>query len=92
MDFVSALPKTRTGHEVVWVTVDRLTKSAHFIPLSTNWSIKKLAQLYIQEIVRLHGVLVTIVSNHDLQFTSGFWRSLRQALGTKLQFSIAFHP
>ena len=92
MDFVSALPKTRAGYEVVWVIVDRLTKSAHFIPLRVGWTMEKLAQLYIQEIVRLHGVPVTIVSDRDPRFVSRFWKSLHEAMGTKLQFSTAFHP
>ena len=92
MDFVTALPRTSQGHDMVWVVVDRLTKSAHFIPLKTGCTMEKLAQVYVDEIVRLHGVPLTIVSDRDSRFVSRFWRSLHEALGTKLQFSTAFHP
>ena len=92
MDFVTALPRTPSGYEVVWVIVDRLTKSAHFIPLRVGCSLEKMAQLYIREIVRLHGVPVDIVSDRDPRFISRFWQSLDETLGTKLQFSTAFHP
>ena len=92
MDFISALPRTSSGHEVVWVIVDRLTKSAHFIPLRVECSLSKLADIYVKEIVRLHGVPVEITSDRDPRFVSRFWRSLHEAMGTKLQFSTAFHP
>ena len=72
--------------------VDRLTKSAHFLPINVEDSLEKLAQLYVDEIVRLHGVLVSIVSNRDPRFTSRFWPSLQAALGTRLHFSTTFHP
>ena len=90
MDFVSALPRTRSGHDMIWVIVDRLTKSAHFIPLKTGCSMEKLAQIYIHEIVRLHGISLTIVSDRDPRFVSRFWKSLHKALGTKLHFNTAF--
>ena len=92
MDFISALPRTLAGHEVVWVIVDRLTKSAHFLPLRVGCSLAKMAEIYIKEIVRLHGIPVTITSDRDPRFVSRFWRSLHELLGTKLQFSTAFHP
>ena len=91
MDFVSGLPKTMRGHDSIWVIVDRLTKSAHFLPVRTTYTLDKLAELYVQEIVRLHGVPISIVSDRDSRFTSKFWKSLQDALGTKLKFSIAFH-
>jgi hypothetical protein len=74
------------------VIVDRLTKAAHFIPTKVKYSLEKLTELYLQEIVRLHGVPESIVSDRDPCFTSRFWRSLQQAMGTKLQFSTAYHP
>ena len=74
------------------MVVDRLTKSAHFLPVNVEDSLEKLAQLYVDEIVRLHGVLVSIVSDRDPRFTSRFWPSLQIALGTRLHFNIAFHP
>jgi len=92
MDFVSGLPRTQKGHDSIWVIVDRLTKSAHFLPVHTNESLEKLAKLYVDEIVRLHGVPVSIISDHDPRFTSHFWPSLQKALGTKLLFSTSFHP
>ena len=72
MDFVSALPITQSGNEVIWVIVDHLTKSAHFIPLRIGYTMEKLAKLYIREIVRLHGIPLSIVSNHDPRFVSRF--------------------
>ncbi|KAA3477441.1 reverse transcriptase [Gossypium australe] len=92
MDFVSGLPLTPSKKDSIWVIVDRLTKSAHFIPVCTYFSLDKLAELYISQIVRLHGVPISIVSDRDPRFTSRFWKKLQDALGTKLHFSTAFHP
>ena len=92
MDFVVGLPRAQGGFDAIWVIVDRLTKSAHFLPVHTTWSRERLAQLYLDEIVRLHGVPVSIVSDRDPRFVSHFWRSLQTALGTQLLFSTAFHP
>ena len=72
--------------------VDRLTKSAHFLPMKNSDSIEKLAELYVKEIVRLHGTPILIVSDRDPRFTSRFWPSLQRALGTRLHFSTTFHP
>ena len=76
----------------MWVIVDRLTKSAYFLPIQQTDSLDKLASLYVSEIVRLHGVPLSIVSDRDPRFTSHFWGSLQGALGTKLHFSTVFHP
>ena len=92
MDFVVGLPLTVRRHDSVWVVVDRLTKSAHFLPMRIDYSLDKLAELYIKEIVQLHGILVSIISNRDPRFTSRFWGKLQEALGTRLHFSTAFHP
>ncbi|KAA3466460.1 DNA/RNA polymerases superfamily protein [Gossypium australe] len=78
--------------DVVWVVVDRLMKSAHFILVRTDYSLDKLAKLYIAEIVRSHGVPISIILDRDSRFTSRFWKKLQEALGTKLNFSTAFHP
>ena len=75
MDFVCGLPRTSKNYDAIWVVVDWLTKSAHFIPIRMNYSLDKLAELYVNEIVRLHGVPVSIVSNRDPRFTSRFWGS-----------------
>nr|CAN61139.1 hypothetical protein VITISV_009489 [Vitis vinifera] len=92
MDFVIGLPRTLGGNNAIWVIVDRLTKSAHFLPMKVNFSLDRLASLYVKEIVRMHGVPVSIVSDRDPRFTSRFWHSLQKSLGTKLSFSTAFHP
>ena len=92
MDFVVKLPLIGRKHDSVWVVVDRLTKSAHFIPVRTNYSLNKLAELYISEIVRLHGIPISIISDRDPRFTSRFWGNLQEALGTQLNFSTTFHP
>ena len=92
MDFVVGLPKTAKGHDAIWVIIDRLTKSAHFLPIKVTYSLEQLANLYVQEIVRLHGVPTSIISDRDSRFTSTFWRNVQQAMGTKLKFSTAFHP
>ena len=91
MDFVSGLPLTQKKHDSVWVIIDRLIKSAHFIPIRIDYSMDRLAELYVDEIVRLHGVPLSIVSDQDPRFTSRFWNELQSALGTWLNFSIAFH-
>lgn len=92
MNFVTGLPKTPKGHDSIWVIIDRLTKSAHFLPIGIKYSLERLTQLYIKEIVRLHGVPSSIISDRDPRFTSRFWGSLHQALGTKLRMSSAYHP
>ncbi|WRX27886.1 Integrase zinc-binding domain - like 10 [Theobroma cacao] len=92
MDFVLDLPRTQSGNDTIWVIVVRLTKFVHFLAIHSTYSIEKLARLYIDEIVRLHGILVSIVSNRDPRFTSRFWPKFQEALGTKLRFSTTFHP
>ena len=91
MDFVVGLPLTGRKHDLVWVVMDRLTKSAHFLLVRTDYSLDKLAELYIKEIVLLHGIPVSIISDRDPRFTSRFWEKLQEALGTRLNFSTAFH-
>jgi len=92
MDFVVGLPRTPKGLDSIWVIIDRLTKYTHFIPINIRFSLEKLTSLYISEIVRLHGVPSSIVSDKDPRFTSRFWGSLNKALGTKLRLSSAYHP
>jgi hypothetical protein len=74
------------------VVVDHLTKSAHFIPMKVKDPMDKLARLYVQYIVRLYGVPLTIVSDRNSRFNSRFWQSLQKEMGTKLKFNTAFHP
>ena len=92
MDFVSGFPLTQKKHDSVWVIVDKLTKSAHFLPVRLDYSMDRLAELYVNEIFKLHGILISIVSNRDPRFTSRFWKELQSALGTRLNFCTAFHP
>ncbi|KAI5338600.1 hypothetical protein L3X38_017882 [Prunus dulcis] len=92
MDFVFKLPRTQNKHDGVWVIVDRLTKSAHFLPVRANYTLNKLAKIFIDEMVRLHGVPVSIISYRDPWFTSRFWAKLNEAFGTQLRFNTAFHP
>ena len=92
MDFVVGLPRTQTSYNAIWVIVDRLTKSVHFLAISNNFSLDRLAELYINKIVKLHGVSMSIMSDRDFRFTSRFWSKLQKALGTTLRFNIAFHP
>ena len=86
------MPKTIKNCNSIWVIVDRLTKSAHFLAVNTNYSLEKLARIYISEILKLHRVPVSIVSDRDPRFTSRFWGKLQDGMGTKLKFSTAFHP
>ncbi|KAJ9567118.1 hypothetical protein OSB04_003084 [Centaurea solstitialis] len=92
MDFVTKLPRTLRGHDTIWVIVDRLTKSAHFLEMRETLPMDKLAKLYIDEVVRRHGIPLSIVSDRDIRFTSRFWDILQEGLGTKLKLSIAYHP
>ena len=92
MDFVTKLPRTSTGFDAIWVIVDRLTKSAHFLPIKENYSMDKLTRLYVKEIVSRHGAPVSIISDRDGRFTSNFWKSLQDSFGTNLDMSTAYHP
>ena len=91
MDFVMGLPRCTRGFDSIWVVVDLLTKSAHFLHVKSTYTTNKYAKLYVAEIVKLHGVPVSIVSDRDPKFTSRFWISLQTDLGTSLKFSTAFH-
>ncbi|GJY18342.1 putative reverse transcriptase domain-containing protein [Tanacetum coccineum] len=92
MDFVTKLPRTSSGHDTIWVIVDRLTKSIHFLPMREDYKMDRLARLYLNEIVSRHGVPISIISDRDSCFTSRFWQSMQEALGTRLDMSMAYHP
>ncbi|GJT99120.1 putative reverse transcriptase domain-containing protein [Tanacetum coccineum] len=92
MDFMSELPRTPSGYDMIWVIIDRLTKLAHFLPMKKTDSMVKLTQLYLKEVVCRHGVPVSIISDRDSHFTSRFWKSLQKALGTNLDMSTTYHP
>ncbi|GJS76910.1 putative reverse transcriptase domain-containing protein [Tanacetum coccineum] len=92
MDFVTKLPRTQSGNDTIWVIVDRLTKSAHFLPMRETDPMDKLARLYLKEVVTRHGIPVSIICDRDPRFTSNFWRSFQKAMGTRLDMSTAYHP
>jgi hypothetical protein len=92
MDFITGLSRTLKGYDSIWVIVDRLTKVAHFIPVNTTYKGSQLAELYMARIVCLHGVPKKIVSDRGSQFTSRFWKSLHENMGTRLNFISAYHP
>ena len=92
MDFVTHFPRTQQRHDTVWVIVDRLTKSAHFLAVRMTFTFERFCRLCIREIVRLHGVPVSIVSDRDPRFTAHFWKSFQKAMGTRLTMSTTFHP
>nr|GEV77954.1 putative reverse transcriptase domain-containing protein [Tanacetum cinerariifolium] len=92
IDFITKLPRTTNGYDTIWVIVDRLTKSAHFLPMRENDPMEKLMKPYMKEVVTQHGVPVSIISDHDGRFTSLFWQALHKALGTRLDMSTAYHP
>ena len=92
MDFIVGLPKTSKGYDSIWVIVDRLTKSAHFLPVKTIYRAQHYAELYISRILSLHGVPRTIISDRGTQFVARFWEHFHAALGTQLIRSSAYHP
>ncbi|GJS58544.1 putative reverse transcriptase domain-containing protein [Tanacetum coccineum] len=92
MDFITKLPRSSQGFDTIWVIVDRLTKSAHFLPIRENDPLDKLARLYLNRIVARHGIPASIICDRDGRFTSNFWRSFQKALGTDISMSTAYHP
>ncbi|GJT79927.1 putative reverse transcriptase domain-containing protein [Tanacetum coccineum] len=91
-DIAEYVSRTSSGHDTIWVIVDRLTKSAHFLPMREDYKMERLARLYLNEIVARHGVPISIISDRDSRFTSRFWQSMQEALGTRLDMSTAYHP
>ncbi|GJV57855.1 putative reverse transcriptase domain-containing protein [Tanacetum coccineum] len=92
MDFVMNLPKSSQGYDTIWVIVDRLTKSAIFMPMRETDPMDKLARMYLKEVVTKHGIPISIIYDHDPRFASNFWKSLQKAFGTSLDMSTAYHP
>ncbi|GJZ19017.1 putative reverse transcriptase domain-containing protein [Tanacetum coccineum] len=92
MDFITKLPRIRNGHDAIWVVVDRLTKSAHFLAIRKDYSTEKLVRLYTNEIAARHGVPVSVISDRDAQFRSRLWQTFQKALGTRFDMSTAYHP
>ena len=92
MDFVTGLPRSFQEFDSIWVIVDRLTKAAHFLPVKTTYTAEEYARLYIKEIVRLHGVTISIISYRGTQFTANFLKSFQKSLGTQVNLSTSIHP
>ncbi|GJT69878.1 putative reverse transcriptase domain-containing protein [Tanacetum coccineum] len=92
MDFITKLPRTGSGHDSIWVIVDRLTTSAHFLPIRKDFKMDILARLYLNEIMARHGLPISIIFDRDSLFTSRFWKSMQDALETRLDMSTAYHP
>ncbi|GKB21734.1 putative reverse transcriptase domain-containing protein [Tanacetum coccineum] len=92
IDFVTKLLRTSSGHDTIWVIVDRLTMSAYFLPMRADYKMDRLARLYLNEIVIRHGMPISIIFDHDSHFTSRFWKTMQEALGTRLDMSTAYHP
>jgi hypothetical protein len=92
MDFIVGLPLMARKKDSIWVIVDRLTKTAHFIAVHTTYSVQQYAELYMDHIVRLHGIPKTIIPDRGTQFVARFWEQLHEFLGTKLIRSSSYHP
>ncbi|GJY67612.1 putative reverse transcriptase domain-containing protein [Tanacetum coccineum] len=92
MDFITKLPRSSQGFDTIWVIVDRLTKSAHFLPIRENDPLDKLARLYLNRIVARHGIPASIICDRNGRFTSNLWKSFLKALGTDISMSTAYHP
>lgn len=91
MDFVTGLPLSRHHHDYIWVVVDRLTKSAHFLPVHTSYTAEDYTILYIRELVRLHGNPLSIITNRGTQFTEQLWKTFHKGLGTQVYLSSTFY-
>ncbi|GJW88775.1 reverse transcriptase domain-containing protein [Tanacetum coccineum] len=90
--FFTKLPKSLQGYHTIWVIVDRLTKSAIFVPMRETGPMEKLVRMYLKEVVTRHGIPVSIICDRDPRFASNFWKSLQKDLGTNLDMSTAYHP
>ena len=92
MDFVFGLPRSSQGNTGIWTIVDCFSKQAHFIPVKKTIKAHHMATLFISNVFKYHGLPKSIVSNRDPRMTSNFWKGLFENLGTKLNFSLAYHP
>jgi hypothetical protein len=92
IDFITKLSRKTRQHDSIMVVVDKLTKAAHFFPIKTTHTVANIAEVYMREIARLHGIPRKVVSNRDTKFTSNFWRGLFKGFGTNLNFSTTYHP
>nr|GEV38093.1 putative reverse transcriptase domain-containing protein [Tanacetum cinerariifolium] len=92
MDFVIMLPRTSSGHDTIWIIMNRLTKFTHFLPMREDYKMDRLARLYLNKSVARHGVPISIISDRNNRFTLRFWQLMQEALRTRLDMSTAYHP
>ena len=92
MDFITGLPKTNKQHDSIMVVVDKLSKDAHFIHVKSTVKAINIANIFMKEIFRLHGIPKVVISYKDVKFTSNFWKSLFKGLDTQLNFNTSYHP
>ena len=92
MDFIVGLPRTSKHHDAIWVIMDRLTKATHFLAIKVTFIAEQLADFYIKEVVRLHGIPLSTVSDRDTKFALRFWQGFQTAMGTEVHLSTYFHP
>ncbi|KAJ0556864.1 putative nucleotidyltransferase, Ribonuclease H [Helianthus annuus] len=92
MDFITKLPRTPFGHDSIWVIVDCLTKSAHFLPIREDYKVEKLARIYTDEVICRHGIPLDIISDRDGRFISRLWQTFQSTMGSHLNLSTTFHP
>ncbi|KAM2191798.1 hypothetical protein EV2_028320 [Malus domestica] len=92
MDFVYKLPRTQNGYDGIWVIVNQLTKSAHFIPVWEKYLLSRLAELFVSKMMKYHGISVSIILDQDPRFTSKFWIAFQEGLGSRLLYSTTYHP
>eukprot|EP00253_Pinus_taeda_P026738 PITA_26738 len=92
MDFITGLPKKKKNNDSIFVVVDKLSKAAHFIPVQSTYKAAQIVHIFMQNVFKLHGLPKTIISDHDVKFTSAFWKTLFAELGTQLNFSTTYHP
>jgi hypothetical protein len=92
VDFITKLPRTTRQHDSIMVVVDNLTKDSHFVHVKMTLTTTNIAEIYMREIIRLHGIPKAIVSDRDTKFTSNFLRGLFKGFGTNMNFITAYHP
>ena len=92
LDFITGLPRNQNQNDSIMVVVDKLSKAVHFIPGKTTYKAASIADIFLKQIFRLHGVLKVIISDMDPNFIGNFWKSLFKGLNTTLNFSTSFHP
>ena len=92
MDFITGLPRTKKHNDSIMVVVDKLSKETHFIPVKSTYKALNIADIFMKEIFRLHGIPKTVITNRDAKFNSTFWMSLFKGMDIKLNFSTTYHP